>query len=1305
MAAYGKIRSFNSKTDEWEIYEEQLRFYMVANNISDPTKKRSILLTVCGEQTFKLLRSLVPDGKLDGDDVSYESLVALLRAHYKKKQSVVVHRFHFNTRTRQESESIADYIAALRELAMNCNFGAPERLEEMLRDRLVCGVNHQGIQRRLLSEGDLTYKDALALAQSIECAESDAKKLGSATPRPNDLVHRMQPDHKPPPPPPQNHRSPPTCYRCGGPHLANKCRHKDTQCRYCKKKGHLAKVCRAKSRDSTPTQKQPPKTNFMQNLPAQEESGQHESTSGDEYSLNAVQGKRASPPPFTLSLKINGTPVEMEVDTGAAISILNEPTFDRVKQSSSGQLTLGLKTYTGGDITVLGEATCIVSYNGAPLSVSLPVVTGAGPNLLGRDLITTFGVDLQNLTAVNTIAAGGPLQELLHKHSPVFSEGLGCYNGPPVTLKVKPDAQPKFYKARSVPFALKGKVEEELQDLQARGILSPVKHSPWATPVVPVLKKNGKVRLCGDYKLTINLASPTESYPLPLVDELLAKMSGGKFFSKLDLSNAYLQLPLDPLSKQYVTINTHRGLFQYNRLPFGVASAPAIFQRHMETLLQGLDGVSVYLDDILVSGRSLEEHLTRLAGVLDRLEKSGMHLNQQKCSFLGSKIEYLGHVIDAEGIHPTSDKVKAIQEAPPPANISQLRSFLGLLNYYNRFLPNLATKLTPLYSLLNKCQKWTWGPEQEEAFRCAKEVLQSDSLLVHFDPSKPLVLACDASNYGIGAVLSHILEGGKERPIAYISRTLSTAEKHYSQLEKEALAIIFAVKKFHRYLMGHHFVIESDHQPLKTLFGETSRIPDMAPSRIVRWAIILSAYRYSIRYKSGKKLCNADALSRLPQPTSVTGDCTPADVVAAIDHLSSTAVTAQAVREWTAKDPLLSNVHRYILSGWPTQKLDSAFQPYFHRRDELSVCDGCILWSCRIVIPPPGRKLLLEELHNTHLGTSRMKSLARSYIWWPGMDGDIEDLVKSCAVCQQSRPAPAVAPLHSWEWPSEPWSCLHLDFAGPFLGHMFLVLVDAHSKWLDAHIMQSISSAKTIEKLRSVFATHGLPRKIVTDNRPSFTSTEFRSFLSSNGITHVTTAPYHPSSNGLAERAVQTLKRGLKSTKGDSLEERLAVFLFTYRITPHTTTGVSPAELLMKRRLRSRLDRLFPDLHQRVEKKQLQQASNHNNSKPLRSFKVGDMVYVKDFSTLTWIPGKITKVTGPLSYHVEVDRGRVLRRHVDALRTRYSDSTASPLQDTPYGRDDIYFPTRRNIPTRTPARHVPPRRSTRQRSRPNYYGQ
>ena len=271
--------------------------------------------------------------------------------------------------------------------------------------------------------------------------------------------------------------------------------------------------------------------------------------------------------------------------------------------------------------------------------------------------------------------------------------------------------------------------------------------------------------------------------------------------------------------------------------------------------------------------------------------------------------------------------------------------------------------------------------------------------------------------------------------------------------------------------------------------------------------------------------------------------------VTVVDHLSSTAVTAQTVKDWTAKDPTLSCVHRFILSGWPSRKLQPEFQPYVSRKDELSVLDGCILWSSRVVIPPPGRHPLLQELHNTHLGASKMKALARCYIWWPGMDSEIDNLVKSCSLCQQSRPAPAVAPLHSWEWPSEPWSRLHLDFAGPFMGHMFLILVDAHSKWLDVHLMQSITSSNTIEKLRMVFATHGIPRKVVTDNGYTFTSEEFRAFISDNGIAHVTTAPYLASSNGLAERAVQTFKRGLKATKGDSLQERLSKFLFTYRIT------------------------------------------------------------------------------------------------------------------------------------------------------------
>ena len=281
----------------------------------------------------------------------------------------------------------------------------------------------------------------------------------------------------------------------------------------------------------------------------------------------------------------------------------------------------------------------------------------------------------------------------------------------------------------------------------------------------------------------------------------------------------------------------------------------------METLLQGCRGVSVYLDDILISGATAEEHLQNLHKVLATLATAGIKLNRDKCAFHLPKVEYLGHEIDDQGLHPTEEKVKAIKEAPRPRNVSEFWAFLGIINYYTKFLPNLSTQLSPLHELLKKRARWRWGERQDHTFQAAKHALQANSLLVHYDGNKPLVLACDASPQGLGAVLSHRMPDGTERPVAYASRTLSQAEKNYSQVEKEGLTVVFGVTKFHRYLYGQHFIIESDHQLLTTLFGASKAIPPLASSRIQRWALTLSAYRYSIRYKAGKSLGNADALS------------------------------------------------------------------------------------------------------------------------------------------------------------------------------------------------------------------------------------------------------------------------------------------------------------------------------------------------------------------------------------------------------------------------------------------------------------
>ncbi len=308
-------------------------------------------------------------------------------------------------------------------------------------------------------------------------------------------------------------------------------------------------------------------------------------------------------------------------------------------------------------------------------------------------------------------------------------------------------------------------------------------------------------------------------------------MAGGKTFTKLDLAHAYNQLELDEESKTFTVINTSKGLYQYNFMPFGVLSAPAIFQRTIENILQGIPRVSVYLDDILVTGNTETKHLKNLDKVLSRLQV-GARLKKQKCYFMLPSVEHLGHVISEKGIQPTDKKVQAIHAAPIPTNQSQLKSFLGLINYYCKFLPNFSHTLAPLYRLLQTKVPWCWKEEQQKAFDTAKKQLITNQILVHYDPSKSILLACDAYPYGLGAVLSHRMEGGEERPIAFPSRSLAPAEKNYSQLEKEALAIIFGVKHFHQYTYGRNFTILSDHKPLEGLLNELKAIPAMASARI-----------------------------------------------------------------------------------------------------------------------------------------------------------------------------------------------------------------------------------------------------------------------------------------------------------------------------------------------------------------------------------------------------------------------------------------------------------------------------------------
>ena len=837
----------------------------------------------------------------------------------------------------------------------------------------------------------------------------------------------------------------------------------------------------------------------------------------------------------------------------------------------------------------------------------------------------------------------------------IFREGLGCMRGISGKLYVEKDVKPIFFKAKNVPYAMKDKVETEIERLRHEGVIVEVTHSEWATPIVPILKRDGTIRICGDYKITINKVSRLDCYPIPRIDDLYANLAGGVEFSTLDLSNAYLQMPLTEESKKYTTINTHIGLFQYNRLCFGIASAPAMFQRVMDNLIKGIPNVCGYLDDILVTGVNEVEHDRNLRKVLERLEKAGIRLNENKCQLKKNEVQYLGYIINKEGLRPIESKVEAIRDAPRPTNTTQLRAYLGMLNYYGKFLKNMSNLLGPIHILLKKNKRWHWSDECEKSFIESKKRLMSAYLLVHFDASKEIIITCDASQYGIGAVMSHIMEDATERPIAFISRTLAPAEKNYSQIEKEALGVIFAVKKFHKYLFGRKFIIANDHRPLLTLFNSNKDIPQMVSGRIQRWALTLSAYDYTFKYLPGTKIPHADALSRLPSHRATEEVQPLPEIIFTIETIEDKLIDCKLLEKAVIEDTMLKQVKRYIRDGWPEENtLRNEGIGYYRRRTELH---ELILWGSRVIIPRSWQRKVLKLLHEGHPGMTRMKGLARSYFWWPLMDMDIESIVRECPGCQNSRNL-TECKYSSWPDPQQPWKRIHMDFAGPFLGHMYLIVVDAYTKWLDVIVMGHVTSCKIIEKLQEIFATHGLPQIIVTDNGTNFASSEMSQYMKNNGIRHLFSPPYHPASNGIAERAVQTFKKAMGRTEGEgSIHEKIQRFLLNYRITPHTLTGKAPCELLMGRRIRSKLDFLLP-----MDKEGEYKQEKRNLYNP------GDAVFAKDFRyNQNWLEGRIEEIHNSIAW-VRLPDGRSIRRHINHLRTRGSQSI---LRKPPEIEEDV----------------------------------
>ena len=1291
IAAIPPFAAFDSTSELWPDYWSRFCTFVVANAVPEQ-RQAQVFLTNQTAAVYKQLANLAtqqtPPKNIN--KLTMPEIVNFMKEQFDPKLFIVRERFKFwSDMQRKPGETLQELAARIRQDAATCDFTSIEDPQDKaLRQRFICSVNNEAVLKALfkVKDTDLTFARAVQVAIETEDAARVAKEtVYSSKARPVNKVHQKQKKS-----PQQNHQQSHSkdqqkCYRCGKVHKASDCPYKDAKCHFCDKKGHLKAVCQKKQRQEQGRSSHNPVKRITK-----------------AELVKAILGEVCQDTPrLDVPVTIQDRQFIMELDTATTGNFVSLPVWKQLGKPKLDDVRHRYESASKHNLPVLGTFMAETKHPVTGKQSSIPYIVTKIPdlNLLGRNAIQTLGISVDNALGLRSIEsqakrkgveAGHPAtsdepyvslqrdcQTLCDEFPDLFKPELGCLKDFELEVKFKADAVPVFHKARPVPFALRDDLVKGYEEGIAKGVWKPVQFNEYGTPVVPIRKAQTsgslkpKLRICGDYSVGINDQLEDHRHPLPLPEELMQKLGGGFGYTKIDLADAYNQILLAPESQRKLALSTHRGVLLQQRLPFGIKSAPGYFQEIMENLTSDLPGVAVFQDDMLVSGQDANDHLSNLKRLLTRLNDKGLRCRRDKCQFAQPSVEYLGHTLSAEGISKGS-KVEAVLKMPPPTDVSSLKSFLGSVQFYGKFIPNLASMAEPLYRLTKKATPWKWEDEEQAAFEQLKNVLSSDQVLVYSDPNKTLILACDASNVGIGAVLVHRYPDGSERPIANMSKTLTAAERNYSQIHKEALSIIYGLKKFYQYLYGRPFILVTDHKPLTALFGPKKGTPLLAANRLARWALWLNQFDYTIEYRKTADHGNADALSRLPSGDDINFNREESgedmDMVCAIKVLSLQIqpVDANILRQESQKDPVISTVMRYVREGWPSKNTETNDKVNTFRKlsDSLSTCHGCLIHGSRVVIPQSLQSKVLDLLHLGHFGMERMKQLARTAVYWPGIDAAIEMASRRCDSCGEHQNKPSKPPVHPWMLPEKPWSRLHLDHAINFMGKDWLVITDAYSKYPCIHPTSSTSTRATLDLLEEDFAHFGFPHTLVTDNAPTFTSEEFQHWCKERGITHLTGAPYHPATNGAAERLVQTFKQALRKS---SLPPKRALqeFLMQYRRTP-TSCGFSPSELLNSRQLRTRIDSLLPSPAHIAQGRQSKETSKSQKTpdsggvaKVTRQYKAGDPVYAlyhgpRRDKHPRWVPAIVKKSLGTRCFNVKVvPHGPVWRRHWEQLQPRY----------------------------------------------------
>ena len=844
------------------------------------------------------------------------------------------------------------------------------------------------------------------------------------------------------------------------------------------------------------------------------------------------------------------------------------------------------------------------------------------------------------------------------------------------TIKMKIDTgkePPIKLKAYKAPLNNRRVIDDAVKEMLDAGVIRRSR-SPWSFPVVIVNKKDNSKRFCIDFR-KLNKITKKNSYPLPVIDEILALLGTAKYFTTLDLKSGYWQVAMEESDREKTAFTCHAGLFEFNVMPFGLANAPSMFQELMSEVLQGLDFCFAYIDDILIHSRTLEEHFNHIEQVFGRLRQHGLKLKLKKCNFVQKKTSYLGFVISENDIKPDADKVEAIQQMQTPTTVKHIRSFIGMCSYYRRFLPNFSEIASPLIALTKKHARFNWTNVCQTAFDELKKHLTSIPLLAYPDLYKPYILYTDASDKAIGACLTQPCESSDsfipgikdEVPIHFLSHKLSDTQTRWSTIEKEAFAIHFALQRLDHYLHNAEFVIRTDHKPLKYLLDAP-----MQNRKIQLWALGIAGYNCKIEYIAGKANTCADLLSRPVEAyNSVTADTVIEpdinDNTLEINALNSNGFDPKAFASYTAeiedthtpekgllgfdiiseqdKDTEISGVKNRLINGNAGKSQE---RKHILLEDVLyyisSPDDQPIL---RLYVPQNLKQKVLLQFHdsNGHMGIDKTFDAIASKYYWPTLYKEVAEYVSKCITCQKRGLRKQKPSLQETDSPPFAFAKIGLDLSGPYpvtlSGNKYIAtFVDWYSGWPEAFPIPD-KTGETISHLllEEIFPRYGACLQIVTDNGSEFENRVVNETLAALNVDHVTTSFYHPQSNAKVERFHRTMHDILSKLIDDNLNKwdlYLNQALAAVRFNISESSKFSPYFLLYNRDVVLPLDNLlqprrkyqgeethkialeqqhktFMLVHKHLKRAKRRQAKYADQKSKDTIFNIGDPVYYKNF--------------------------------------------------------------------------------------------